>query len=246
MPDLPVTPSTLPSGFCPSDYQGLLNGFSAHQFVTLPDTFQGLTVSSTTPTDTSRPWLQLDSFGRPVRIYVFASGAWLSLHPDFPGKTIIWTTTLPTMTTFDGGDANAPSAISGPMWEVVTALETRVPIGAGTLPSGTVLTVGGTGGAETVTLDDDEIPDHQHFICKADTGDFGDPPVTSNQYAYRSIQDANQPSEYVLRGQTSEADTGLTSGFGGDGAGATVAHQNLQPYLVVYFLRRTSRLFYVV
>jgi hypothetical protein len=42
------------------------------------------------------------------------------------------------------------------------------------------------------------------------------------------------------------ASLGLSSSFGGDGAGATTPHQNMPPYLGVYFLRRTSRLYYTV
>lgn len=240
---IPVTPGTLPSGFCPSSYQDILNEFASNSTVIFPSTFTGIIVSSSAPSDTSKAWLQLDSFSRPVRLYFFASGAWLSLHPDVPGKTTLWTTTLPTMTTFDGGDANPVSAISGPMWEVVTAFQARTPIGVGTLPSGTVLAVGDTGGAETVTLAANNLPAHNHELW-----------VGGSDGTASGIREALQTVNNPHAGTSAAyADSDGVSGHsnyvkdeGGDGTGAAVAHNNLSPYLAVYLLRRTNRLFYTV
>src|SRR6185369_16638359 len=107
--------------------------------VVFPSSFTGITASATKPTDTTQGWLQLDSQGRPVRLYYFAQGAWLSLHPLIPGMDQPFFGTLPNFTTYDGGDANAVSAISGPMWEVVTEMAAQFPLAAGTLASGLVI-----------------------------------------------------------------------------------------------------------
>lgn len=232
---LQVQAGSLPSGFCPADYQSMLNGFSAVQTVVIPSGSDVTVIASATqPSDTTAYWIQLDSLGRPVRAYYFAQGAWLSKHPLEPGMTMIWTTALPTFTTFDGGDADPLSAISGPMWEVVTAFEARMPLGVGTLPiSGTVLAVGDTGGLERVSLTTAEMPPHDHdftVIAKA-AGPSGAGALTGGD------DDTANDGEFE----------GTTTEVGGTGSPAVVSsHQNLPPYLAVYMLRRTARAFYSV
>src|SRR5215468_2300821 len=102
MSQLIVQNGQLPSGFCPPDYQTLLNAFSAVQFVNL-NVSSGLIISATPPgaSDHDKAWLQLDSMGNPVRIYWFANGAWLSAHPLPPGFTMLWNQALPNFNTFD-------------------------------------------------------------------------------------------------------------------------------------------------
>lgn len=227
---LPVTPATLPSGSCPATNQELLNLFAQNLSVTFPDTFDGVLVSSTKPTDTTRAWLQLDSQGRPVRFYYFASGAWLSQHPCVPGFTMIWTTALPNFATFDGGDANAVSAISGPMWEVV--LPAVFPLGAGTLPSGKIVAIGDTGGEENHTLTEKEMPPHTH---------------PTNQIP---LNVALGPLQVMCPPLTPGTNTGgFTGSDGGDSTlvpPASAPHNNLPQYAGVAFLRRTTRQFYAV
>lgn len=240
---IPVTPATLPSGFCPADLQSMLNGFSAYQSVTIPVSQGNLIVQATTPTDTTATWLQLDSLGRPVRVYYFASGAWLSKHPLEPGITVIWTTALPNLNTFDGGDANVISAISGPMWEVV--LSAKFPLGAGTLPSGAVVAVGATGGEETHTLVAAEIPAHTHFIASTDSL-ANDDAVTATDQVARQKQLGGDSGNYKLIKSAVDASLGKSSSFGGDGTGVTTGHQNMPQYQAVHFLRRSARQFYRV
>lgn len=223
MSAIPVQPTQLPSGFCPEGYQSLLNAFSAHQFVDVTGVAGGLTVSATKPSDQSLPWLQLDQFGRPVRIYKFAQGAWLSLHPDVSGKTILWTTTLPDFTTFDGGDALAASAISGPMWEEVTELRARFPLGAGTLPSATAVAIGDTGGEELHVLVIDELPEHAHTVSA------------------RTASDINAGGRTIAGNGTEFPDS-----FNTGTVGADQGHATMPPWLGVAFLRRTSRMYYRV
>lgn len=240
---IPVTPATLPSGACPSDLQSMLNLFSAYQSVTIPVSQGNLIVQATTPSDTTATWLQLDSLGRPVRVYYFASGAWLSKHQLEPGMTLIWTTALPNLNTFDGGDANVISAISGPMWEVV--LSAKFPLGAGTLPSGAVVAVGATGGEETHTLVAAEIPAHKHYLA-ADESLTNDDPLTASTQVARQKVEAGNSGNYKLSGTATAATLGLSSSVGGDGTGVTTSHQNMPQYQAVHFLRRSQRQFYRV
>ncbi len=233
---LPVLPGTLPSGSCPASLQETLNLFSQFQSVQFPSTFTGLTISATAPTDTTQVWQRLDSSGRPAGIYVFASGAWLSPHPLKPGMTLIWTTTLPNLNTFDGGDANPVSAISGPMWEVV--LSAVFPLGAGTLPSGAVVAIGDTGGSETVALTIDQIAPIVIPSASSPTGDFAGQ-IESLTPTF------NKAGDDIIPG------TPKNNTFAGDPSSGTpptlaAGHPNVPMYQAVAFLRRTVREFYAV
>lgn len=219
---LPVSAGQLPEGFCPTTYQQMLNGFSGVQTVTFPTTFSGVVTSATPPSDTTQVWLQLDSLGRPVRFYTFAQGSWLSLHPTVPGFIMIWPTALPDFTTFDGGDANAPGAASGPMWQQFTGLNAKFPIGAGTLPSTTVVPVGGTGGEEVHVLTVAELAAHTHIM-----------PDSPGGGGTGGRTDYNVPP-------------GVNQNFSTDSTGGSQGHNTLPPYLGVLYLQRSNRLFYAV
>lgn len=237
--NVPVQNGQLPQGFCPPDLQTMLNGFSAAQFVALP-TITGLSVSSTPPADHTVAWLQLDSFGRPVRIYFFAQGAWLSQHPLPPGFTMLWNQGLPDFTTFDGGDNHAApySALSGQMWQLCSTtldglgtqvLQARAPLGVGTLPSGTLVPLAGTGGEES------------HVLTPTEQGNLT---ITTT----RDVEAAG-PDHSVLDTITIN---GTAMGPTNNGpftiplAGTVLGHNTLPPYYGIYFLQRTNRLFYVV
>lgn len=228
MSDLQVLARTLPAGFCPATYQEMLNGFSNHQYVQVQADLSQLIVSATKPADTTLAWLQLDQFGRPVRVYWFAVGAWLSLHPQPPGFVMPWFAAVPDFTTFDGGDVNALSPISGPMWERITDSDivARFPLATGTLASGLVVAQGDTGGEEKHVLTIPELPEHTHT---ADTGD---------------TTGADEGGDFVTSGgPTAPHDPiNLTINNTGD----DVAHNNMPPYVGMCWLRRTARMFYAV
>ena len=92
--------------------------------------------------------------------------------------------------------------------------EGRVPVGKAS--SGTFDTLNATGGAETHTLSTSEIPAHTHSYDKQ---------VTSTDAL--SIHDIVRTT-----GGNTSATTGSTGGGG--------AHNNLQPYIVVYMWKRTA------
>jgi microcystin-dependent protein len=235
----------LPQGFCPSDFQSILNAFSNAQFVNIAGISSGFVVSATPPADHTVAWLQLDSLGRPTRVYFFAGGAWLSLHPQVPGQTIIWTQPLPNFTTFDGGDATVQpfSAVSGQMWQLAAnaldgsgtqIIQARSPLGVGTLTSGTIVNVNDTGGEEKHILTDQEMPPHTHTV-----------PL----YAGDSVNHADRVNTTdELTAQNLNYQSGSTGGnpATGNPPTAALAHNNMGLWYGVYFLQRTSRLFYVV
>jgi hypothetical protein len=243
----------LPSGFCPIDYQSMLNAFSGQQFVDITSgATGGLIISSTPPAaaDHDKAWLQLDSSGNPVRIYVF-NGKWLSPHPFFPGFTMIWPFTLPEATnanlgfpSFDGGDANPISALSGPMWQLAKTtldgslttgiLQAQFPLGVGTLPvppagSGAAVTVGGVGGEE------------RHKLIPSEEGNIEFQAVFDSSSSAAGIA---KISQLTINGSSiNQSGVGPKSVQLNDTA---VNHNVLNPYYGVYFFQRTNRLYYAV
>jgi len=247
---IPVQNGQLPVGFCPPDYQSMLNGFVAASFVDLT-LVSGIVISATPPADHTVAWLQLDSLGNPTRIYFFANGAWLSLHPLPPGFTMIWNQALPTFTTFDGGDANAApfSSVSGQMWQLMSTtldgLGTQVakaqfPIGVGALPapSAFAVAVGGTGGEEKHVLTEQEMPPHTHtFPIYA-----GDATNHDNR-----INTTDETTVQKLHYATESAGGDPTTIVPPNPAPTSaLAHNNVPQFYGVYFLQRTNRLYYVV
>jgi len=212
------------------------NAYAAHGSVTVPDgVLGGISVSASKPTDQTRPWLQLDSMGRPVRLYWFAQGSWLSLHPLPPGSTIWWFDILPTFAVFDGGDSNPPSPTTGPMWQQAklpngTVIAAQFPLVAGTLSSGTVLAVGDVGGEEKHLLTIPELPAHHHEqMCADPAGDA----IGGGGANRRTLG--------------STASTFIGSGLNTGDMGSDQAHNNMGPYVVGYLLQRTpQRLYYSI
>lgn len=226
---LPVVAGILPTGTCFSSEQERLSAFSAKQSVTFPSTFSGVSASQTKPTDTTQAWLQLDTENRPTRLYYFANGAWLSLHPSVPGTTMIWTGGLPDFTTFDGGDSSLTiSATTGPMWQVVLA--GTFPVGAGPLTNGPTVGVGNTGGSATATLTTLNIPQFTIWNPYVNTVPPGGNPSATNLQAGGSLAGGAQFYPTQVQIGTSPV-TPLTT---------------LPPYTAVYYLMRSARLFYSV
>jgi len=111
--------------------------------------------------------------------------------------------------------ATNPASLLG-MGTWVAFGEGRVLVGkAG---SGTFDTLGATGGAETHTLSTSEIPSHTHTMSGNNDNDAG-----------ASVPDVNTKSG------SSTAVVNTTTATGGGGA-----HNNLQPYIVVYMWKRTA------
>lgn len=220
----PVDAATLAQGSCPSTYQELADLLASIYSVTVNTNNTGIVVSATKPTDTTLVWKQLDSSGNPVRDYVFVSGLWLSRHTIESGIIVEWDTALPNFTTFDGGDADPLSDVSGPMWEEVTALRAKFPLGVGTLPSGTAVAVGDTGGEEKHTLTIPEIPSHSHDIIG------------------HALSGANQPVQIAIDDDVLDTTFTKTTEL----TGGSLSHNTMPPFYTVYFLRRTSRKYFAV
>jgi len=231
-----IDSGTLPGGACPTTYQEMADLFASIYSVTISMNNTGIYVSATKPSDTTLVWKQLVSVSGsyyPTRDYVFVAGLWVSRHALEPGSIMLYSGVLPDFTAFDGGDNITPAAtlISGPMWEVVAELQAKMPIGAGTLPSGKVLTAGDTAGEENHSLTVPELPPHSHTVTTPKLNVPGDGSSGAGAGWAEVIGSVDL----------------TTSVVGGSGTPPVVTpHNNLPPYYTVNFIKRTAKQFYVV
>jgi hypothetical protein len=244
----PVTIGTLPQGFCPATYQTMLDGFGAALSVDIPSA-SGITISATKPSSTSNIWFQIDSLGRFIRTYIFGQGTWLSAHPMAPGLTTWWFAALPNFTTFDGGDGSAVGAAAGPMWQQAkdsngNVIAAKFPIPAGTLPSSLAIALGDTGGLETYTIANANLPLYKPktpIIVSSDSGSNLDK-TWEDLNGYDSIAGTN----YCVN-VTGSTHTPLMHPFLASYGQTTPTALNLMnPYVVGYLIQRTARIFYSI
>jgi len=137
-----------------------------------------------------------------------------------------------TTVTNYANSAAVVNAIGGTTWVAFGA--GRVLVGQNSSDSN-FNTVEETGGASTVTLDIDEMPSHRHGGIQP-SGSAGS---NSNGFdvdgpANGADTDSFQKFTKYAGGSGSDANGTLTS------AGDTQAHNNLQPYIVVYMWKRTD------
>lgn len=175
-------------------------------------------ISITTPIagDQDKAWIRLNADGSVARTYKYNSGngLWLSQHPLPPGATMLWTTTLPNLTTFDGGGSPG----SGAMWEIAVEYADKFPLTVGTNA------INQTGGETTHTLTMLELPKFTVPIQTAQSP--GDTHGISHDSSTEADIGVNR-------------DTGANTQFGGGDP-----HNNMPPWRTVYLLRRTTRLNY--
>jgi len=223
--------SSLPEGQCFSNDQLRFNAFAAALRGYLPGAYNSFVIGNTAPAveDQERPWIRLTADGFLDRMYYFSDGLWLAPHP-IPASSLVrvlWAGTTSELQTYDGGEAGAISATTGPFWEVSTAFSGRVPLGVGTLPiSGTPIAVNTTGGLEKVVLAESELPSHTHpggiGLLGDNNNDDSSPPAASNGTAVAGNY------QYPTSGAT----------------GGGLAHENMPPYVGIYFIRRSARRYY--
>lgn len=215
------------ANYCFTSYQelavDLVNGISAE--IAGEAALWNIGTATPGPDDRDKPWFRFNADGTPDKIYSYVNGAWISRHPLVSPAVIMFTGSEADITTYDGGEAGAITATTGPMWEKLSSMDARFPIGPGTLPSGDVIAVGDQGGEEEVELEEENIPLHEIQGYALATG--------ANLGTNAAISDDDRVTN----------PTTLDS-FGGDEDGATVAHNNIPPYTGIFFIRRTARTHY--
>jgi microcystin-dependent protein len=105
-------------------------------------------------------------------------------------------------------------------------LQGRAPMHPGQGPGLSLHDLGETGGSETVTLLESEIPSHSHTV-RASTGDAEDGTPTGNTFARTDNGSAYLPAPAASPVMMSPS---TIAPVGGD-----QPHNNLQPYLTFYF-----------
>lgn len=227
--DLPVISSAVPANMeCKisnADWQALI-ALTRVSFTAVNET-----ISATEPGPALRayPWTKLNSDGTPEWRYIYANGAWLALHHEPPDTVKMYPGSELSIDTYDGGEAGAVSATTGPFWERYAVFDAKIPIGPGTLESGAVVAIGGELGAEKHTNTMEEIPAHAHSIG----------------------QSGGNNTQIVFNGGSGVAGSGSSYGSklfntdsaGGNASDETVAHNNMPPCRAIWFIRRTARLF---
>lgn len=262
---------TFPQGFCPSTYQELSDQIiNGTQVTFLIDTGNFLyNYGSTTPAPENRifPWLYTPN----GRWYTFQFGIWTS--PVDQAECVsdfckLWTPPAGTLESalwsMDEGDGTDPSVpgnvtlVTGAMWKVNHSLDGRVPLGAGTIPNsgGAIVgagqssdSLGGTGEyAHQLTDAEGAVGQHTH--------PYGVNDPTSDDGFFSSLSSmlpTNGPYQaHFITGSghgLSMAETlyNFQTLPSGNGAGVTATnHNNMQPYLGVYFITHTARRFYTL
>lgn len=224
---LQVKSDTVPANFC---FQGF-NTSSWPELVGLlhvdTEDTDAITISQNPPAPSlrSKPWLKLDTDGKPLRIYYYVGGLWLARHPILSGLSMIYTGAvagIPYLENLDGDIT--PTLTHGPFWEKLSNFDGRFLVGAGTIPDAlTVVTPLSQGGVGTVTLDITQIPAHKHSPNDGSSTFFGNNPT-----AYGTT--------FPMHGSSS------TSGyFATETVGGGLAHSNVPPFCGLSVIRRTIR-----
>lgn len=231
--EVTLVAGSIPVGFCFSTYQDLLNQFVSKITASISGTTNNFNYGSTTPNadQRDRPWHRTDAAFTPDRVYTWstAAAAWVAPHAVPPGVVWLYTGDIALLDTFDGGEPGAATTFTGVMWEKLSAINGRVPIGPGTMDQSTVVAIAGTGGTEKVALTTANLASHQHDI---------------KGYSYSQPTLDLSPTKIII-------DDDYLTGLGEktrqtELAGSGTAHENMPPYYGVWFIKKSIRTHYRV
>lgn len=221
----------LPADYCFTTPARLALDIVAGMSGYLPGSFTFIIDSESEPAaaDRDKLWHKLLPGGAPTgQIYKYYLGFWVTPHQEAAsGDKRTWFEGVEAdVWSLDGGDGtdpstNPPTATSGAMWEVDHNYDFRVPLGAGTSPAPHTTTVvpGDTGGEEEHTLTVGELPAHSHEV------------------RYKPDAAGGGAGGYVAYNDNAVVDTNDT--------GSDESHNNMPPYRVGYWIKRTARQFLV-
>lgn len=232
--------------YCPPNYQQLANDFAAGLTGFLPGSYITILTGDTEPgaADRDKPWIRSDG-----RIWLYSApglGEWVSKHPLTPNVVIMgFFESEADIWSFDGGDGQNPTVTTpvdavGAMWEKVAAFDGRMPIGPGTLSgSGTVIASGDTGGADRITQLAAQLPPHQHILPVYPEG------TTAIRATYGSAP-APATGPNAASGSSTLSVYALSDGGPNTTTTTQTPMNTISPYVGVYFIRRTNRLWYTI
>ena len=230
MPNLTLitlTAPSLPANYCPASYQKLANdiigGTQATFNSTIGNSFFNFGPTYPAINNQIFPWLDQDG-----NWWIYDQSLWTRKNPvaagGFDRRIFVGTTT--DLLSYDGGDGTATATTTtGPMWMVDTLFDARFPVGAGAFAASGAVVVLGTAtstsivGEDQHTLTVPEIPAHTHNFFPLVTADANNGGANGVQY-------------------------GTTANVATSSTGGGAAHNNLPPFYGVYFIKRTSRVYY--
>lgn len=238
----------LPAGYCFTTPERLALDIAAGLSGFLPGEFTTIINSDTKPTrsDRDKLWHKTIAGAPSGHIFMFFNGSWVARNLVEPSgdERRIFMGIESDIWAYDGGDGNNPTVTpptdaTGAMWEKDAAFDFRMALGAGTSPApvSTIVAVGGTGGEEKHTLTQAELPD-VIFPVK----ETNNPALTSQGlWGEGSTGDASTGDNGLTSPNSGENPTYISVHSGGSGT----AHQNMPPFIGVYFIKRTQRVFYL-
>jgi hypothetical protein len=246
-----IAPGTLPFDCYPTPQQlneAIINGAVAE----VDAAFTPVIKSEVEPGVDQRDYIWFSLVD--LEYYIYVNGDWVRKHstPASGAERRLWTGTEADLWSYDGGDGSDPGVVApvgavGAMWEVDTSFAAKFIIAPGTLPGGTVLAVGATGGVEEVTLSEAQgaVGQHTHpvgLFNQSGSGNADDAyfnkvgPVAVPSYGGRYITGGGGISSATL----TQAD--IYTLKASDGAGVTaVPHTNMPPYRAAFVIKRTAR-----
>lgn len=241
-----LRPGTLDLDCYPPEPQTLNEAIINAAHAEMDASFSGIVMSLTAPDvdDQDKAWFNLTN----GFLYFFSGGYWVRPHPILPsaiGLRILWPHTEAELWAYEGGDGSdpstsAPTPTSGAMWEVDSTFAGKFILAPGTLsPSGDVVGIGSTGGADEIELAVENLPEHFHYISNSNASGTQLLAETHSMTVAGVESGGATDRNYTLTGlsaATNPADVGRSS-LTGDGDPTPI----VPPYKAIYVAKRTAR-----
>lgn len=244
MPNLTLftlTAPSLPTNYCPLSYQNLANDIIEGAQVTFNSTIGNsfFNFGPSIPAINNRIYPWLDEKGQ---WWIFSQGVWLYKNTvaanGYDRRIFVGTTT--DLLSYDGGDGTAVAGDTfGPMWMVDTLFDARFPVGVGSFAASGAVAVNGTATATSIvgedkhTLNASEIPTHNHNVRVETANGVTVSNLMCTDFAEKPAGNGNNDFSFQAGIHV------VADNFGGG-----LSHNNLPPFYGVYFIKRTSRVYY--
>jgi microcystin-dependent protein len=241
--DFRLTTPELASNCWPATPQSLVNEMFEKTRGQIED-LEGVIISATTPDPEyqGRLWIKVDVGGVPLGHFKYYSGKWIWPVEGYDlDDRRFWRGELASLPLKDGGTVGIATQFTGPFWELDEEMNGRVAVGAGGLPSGASLTAGQTGGLDTNSLTDENLPAHRHGVSLTEgSGDLA--PAELGGFGVGVGASGSSDDDLQWRSNANTTRIGYTRE--NTNVLETTAFTNMQPYLVGYWIRRTIRQYY--
>ena len=219
---------SVPTETCFESIQQLYNTFINNTTAYVAGGYSLFNYGDSTPAvdDQDRPWVRTIG-GKPDRIYSFVNGKWISKHSIPAGGNVrqMWVGSEVELETYDGGESGTAKDMAGPFWTVDTDMSARFPVGVGDFAAA----VKGTGGEKDTTLEEKNLPPHVHDLK------YTESPLKNTGGAQNAGEGHFTSGSKIVNGMITAGSSQTSESF-----------TNLPPYYGVYFIKRTSRVYYTV